>query len=182
MNCSSLHLKTVAAILFVAANATNTARAQMTDPQAPPPRESMLVWPVYRPTPGEKIIVVTVKEPTVRHTCKVQEFSTDRILCSQRHHAEPILYSAQDVIALIRPSNINHSWLLFAGIFGIGGGIITGACFLASVAIVLAIPVAILGGVVVLGSFLAFGDEEPGPRHDTVIYQRPGTTLAVTLR
>jgi len=180
MNCSSLQLKTIAAILFFAANAASAARAQMVDPQTPQKHDSVLLTPASMPIAGDKIVVVTVKQPTVRHTCKVQEISLDRLVCS--HHSGSTIYNAQDIEALVRPAERDWKWFVFAGFFGTGAGIITGACFLASVAIPLAIPVALIGGAIVLSSGLAFTwDDEPGPAHDTLIYQQSGTTLTVKL-
>jgi len=181
MNCSSLHLKTIAAILFVVANAASTARAQVSNAQTPQQDESVLLTPASMPIQGDKIVVVTVKNPTRRQTCTVQEITLDRLVCS--HHSGSTIYNAADIAALVLPAVRDWRWLVFAGFFGSGAGIITGACFLASVAIPLAIPVALIGGVIVLVSPLVFSwDDAPGPAHDTLIYQKSGTTLTVKLR
>jgi hypothetical protein len=191
MNCSSLHLKTIAAILFVVANAMNQASAQVS-----PATEERVLLPIPQlpkaaPTldrqlrflkPGHKLILVTSSDPTVKRTCHLGSSTGDEIHCQQPFHTHPAIYRIDDLDTVIDPAVSHFYWWNFFVMLAFGGGVITGACFLGAVsaiAIIGAVPIAIIGGSFVLAAPLMSIDEVAQPR---LLYQRPGTTLAVKLR
>jgi len=192
MNCSSLQLKVFATILFVAANAMNQANAQISVPAKeervllPTPQfpESALTLDLQLRSikRGHKLVLVTSKDPTVKRTCHLDSATADEIRCQQPFGAQPAIYRKADLDTIIDPA-VSHFYLWnFVVMLAFGGGIITGACFLGAVsaiAIIGAVPIAIIGGFVLLAAPLMSVDEVAPP---TLLYQKPGTTLAVKLR
>jgi hypothetical protein len=192
MNFSSLQLKIFAAILFVSANAMNQANAQAVGPareeRVPLPTPEL---PKSAPTldrqlrfmkPGHKLILVTSKDPTVKRTCHLDSASVDEIRCQQPFHTQSAIYRMADLDTVIDPAVSHFYFWNFFVMLAYGGGIITGACFLgaiSAVAIIGAVPIAIIGGFFVLAAPLMSVDEVAQPR---LLYQKPGTTLAVKLR
>jgi hypothetical protein len=192
MNFSSLQLKIFATILFVIANAMNQANAQAVGPAT---EERVLLptpqLPKSAPTlvrqlgfmkPGHKLILVTSKDPTVKRTCHLDSATVDEIRCQQPLHTQSAIYRMADLDTVIDPAISHFYFWNFFIMLAYGGGIITGACFLGAVsaiAIIGAVPIAIIGGFLVLAAPLAaIDDGSPA----TVLYQKPGTTLAVKLR
>jgi len=184
MTCSSLRLKTIAAILFVAANAMNQAHAQTSVPATeetillPTPQDTKTAKPFVMP--GQKFILVTSKDPTVKRTCYVESTSGDEIRCKHRSH--PVTYRMDDLDAIIEPGTSPFHWLADLIPFAFAGGIITGACFLGALsawAIIGAIPVGLLGVAVLIVAIA--GAQEDDYKSATVVYQKPGTTLAVKI-
>ena len=87
-----------------------------------------------------------------------------------------------DLDAVIQPGTSHFEWLGFLVFSAIGGGIITGACFLAEVSLILliaAIPIGLAGVFIILMSLAYAGENNEQAK---VLYQKPGTTLAVKLR
>ena len=186
MHCSSLHLKVFAAILFVASNAINQACAQTsvqtgeeTIQTLTPESPRAAVPSMYH---GQKIVLVTSMEPTKKRACHVESASADEIRCQQHSRAQSVTYRTADLDAIIQPGPSPLRWLGLLVPFAIGGGIITGACFLGAVsaiALIGAIPIGLIGVFFALAvTLLVAYDGESA----TVLYQKPGTTLAVKLR
>ncbi|HZL29026.1 MAG TPA: hypothetical protein VFC39_21045 [Acidobacteriaceae bacterium] len=181
-----MHLKTVAAVFFVVANAMNQANAQ-----APTPTPEVLILPATPQTlesalpdmkRGHKLIIVTSKDPTVKRTCHFDSVTADEIRCQRPLHTQPEIYRKADLDTIIEPASSHFYWVNFAVFFALGGGIITGACFLGAIsalAIIGAVPIAMIGGFYVLASVVMSRDDY---KSATVLYQKPGTTLAVKLR
>jgi hypothetical protein len=152
--------------------------------QNPAPHLSYVAqWPADSGRNDTKLILVTPAHPSQRKACHVASFTADSIAC-KGHFGHTHLYRQSDLLAVIRPRPNDPvlgnviGVLVFAGL---GGGVITGAVLLASVSVVAAIPVAIVGAAIALDTvwFLA-GDDEPS--HDTLLYLRENTTLQVHLR
>ena len=74
MNYSSLQLKTIATILFVGANAMNQVNAQTAVPAREATIQTLTPEPLARAIsqmyPGQKIVLVTSKEPIRKRTCR----------------------------------------------------------------------------------------------------------------
>jgi len=184
MHCSSLQLKVFATILFVAANAMHQANAQTSTPAAErkilpftsqPPESALLYM-----KPGHKLILVTSKDPKVKRTCHLDSATADEIRCRQPFHDQPVIYHKADLDTIIEPG-VSHFYLWnFVVMLALGGGVITGACFLGAVsaiAIIGAVPIAIIGGLMILAAPLMSVDEEAQP---AVLYQKPSTVLGVS--
>ena len=185
MNCSSLQLKVFATILFICANAMNQANAQTSAPATedtillPTPRTSGPAIPHLEP--GQKLIIITSKDPTVKRTCNLDSASADEIHCYQHSKTQPAIYRRADLEAIIEAGTSRFAWLGLLVPFAIGGSIIWGACLLGALsafAIIGAVPIGIIGVFFVLISTVwVVGDYKSA----TVLYQKPGTTLAVKL-
>lgn len=126
--------------------------------------------------PSGKLFVVTHENPKHRHTCHVQSFSIDQLICSD--HAGTT-YRTQDIAALIVPGNyISQHVSLAIGNAALGAAI-WGTIILAPVCPLCAAATA-------FGAFSAFGfsattlmcDNVP----DRLLYLTPGQSLQVKLR
>jgi hypothetical protein len=186
MKISSLQLKVLAAVLFVAANTMNEANAQSTTP-ASEGIPQIIPQPLKSAVPnmerGHKFILVTSKAPTVKVKCRFDSATADEIRCQQHFHSQPIIYRMADLETVIEPGGRPFDWIPFVVLQAVGGGIITGACFLGAVsaiAILGAVPVALIGGFFLLFSWWAAAESDYTP--PTVLYQKPGTTLGVKLQ
>ena len=157
-----------------------TATAQQTETVTLPLGHAMHAWEaVANQKPTGKLIVVTVSQPGVRHNCDVESVSEERILCKGKfgHTAS---YRAEDVAALLNPAVHERIWPAFLGVLSVGGGLIAAACFVAS--LWGAVPLAILGTILVLGSPMVGIGAGNNDSPETVYYQRSGTSLSIKLR
>ena len=130
---------------------------------------------------GANLLVVTTAKPTRRQKCHVQSFDTDQLVCAASHGHKPRVFHQQDINALITPGQHTPTLLYVLSCATAGAGVITGAVFLAAISIAAAIPVAIVGGALLVASpllaVLGYGDAP-----DRVLYQQPGTTLRAAIR
>jgi hypothetical protein len=188
MHCSSLQLKVFATILFVAANAMNQANAQTS---APAPEDTILLptpQPIKIAMPhleaGEKLILITSKDPAAKRTCRLESTTADEIHCRQHTKTQPATYRIADLEAIIQPAPSRWNRLTFIFPLAIGGSMIWGACLLAKltlIALIGAVPIGILGAVFV-GLSIAIATDTGDYKSATVLYQKPATTLAVNIR
>lgn len=136
-------------------------------------------WPTYR-TSGDRIDVVTLAEPTVRHACKIKHFNADSVVCRGIHGAKPATYKRDDVLALIDPPVHAAFWQNFLAI-SLGAGLVAASPFVPVTGI--AVLFQVTGGIALFGGVCDFFDGGWKSDHDddVVLYQRPETTLAVAL-
>lgn len=188
MNCSSLQLKIFATILLVGANAMNQAQAQITASVTedrillPTPQTSETAMPYLEP--GQKFIIITSKDPSVKRTCRLDSVTGDEIRCQQHSKTQLAIYRLADLESIIKPGTSRWDRLTFIFPLAIGGSIIWGACLLGAIsafAIIGAVPIGIIGAVLVVIS-MAIATDTEDYKSATVLYQKPGTTLAVKLR
>lgn len=124
----------------------------------------------------KKIIVVTNAKKTTRHSCVVENVSAGKLICAGSAFHARKTFRVGDIAALIEPAKRYPTWVLFSGWFGTGAGLITGACFLASVTVVGAIPVALLGGMFILTSpITAMASDDDVP--ERLLYVRSGFSV-----
>lgn len=70
-----------------------------------------------------KIIVVTIDQPRRRHTCHIQSFAPDKLVCSSAF-GHPRTYLSQQVLALIPPGSDESTRLVVLGLnVGLGTAI-----------------------------------------------------------
>lgn len=124
-----------------------------------------------------KLHVVLVSQPGRRQVCKLVSINEDAMLCG-KDDAHAKRYARSDVAAVLTPGDHTNMWPYFLGMLGAGAGILTAACFLASITIIGAIPLAVLGGLLVLASPLMgmMADDDVA---EEVLYQRANTLLSV---
>ncbi|HXE06951.1 MAG TPA: hypothetical protein VN612_03565 [Acidobacteriaceae bacterium] len=126
--------------------------------------------------PSGRLFVVTRADPTHRHTCRVQSFSLDQLICKGHRRSA---FRAQDVAALIVPGNhiSQRIWLAI-------GNAELGAAIWGT--IVLAPVCPLCAAATAFGAFSALGfaattlmcDNVP----DRLLYLAPSQTLQVKLR
>ena len=146
-------------------------------PQAPDPA-AIPSWPIT--VPGDQVLVVTVAEPTKRHACKVQSLTAQALTCTRSLGREPVVYTPEQVAALISPRSHSHAWVQSILAAGIGGGILYGAVLLNPISEAAAVTVGIIAAVVILTSPMYAFDGQDTP--DRLLFLQPGQTLAVELR
>jgi hypothetical protein len=132
-------------------------------------------WPVAQSAGSSKgkLFVVTIDQPDRRHTCRIQSFTVDKLVCS-RAIGGPRTYLRQQVAALILPGD---DGLRLRLVLGLNGGL--GAAIWGTVVLAAACPVcAVATGIVALALFGTAGavlyvDGQP----DRLLYLAPGQQL-----
>jgi hypothetical protein len=128
--------------------------------------------------PRGKLFVVTVAQPTQRHTCLVQSITVDRLACKGPFGSSRT-YKPNDILALIVPGEYDLKIRLVLGLNAALGASIWGTVVLAA-----ACPACAVGtGIAALFLFAAagailIGDDLP----DCLLYLGPGQNLQVQLR
>ena len=185
--CTLHYIFSVAAFAFVSGSLV-LADGQSSPPAKPPPASSLVDvlhykqprfnnWgPLAQISPGGKLFVVTLKDPTHSHSCRIRSFTADELHCKGLGART---YSSQEIAALIVPGDHDFRLRFVAGANAALGAAIWGTVVLAPVCIPCAVGTAI-------GAFFAFsaagavfiGDGKP----DSILYLAPGQTLQVKLR
>lgn len=173
-------------ILFVSALAgvmVVTATAQQTGVPSPPASATTVdpaseAWNVMaREKPPGKLVVVTVGEPGVRHSCRVRSISEQELTCKKKW-GHTTAYASKDVAVLYASEEQERVWPYFLGLFGLSGGAAAAAYFVASITLVGAVPLAVIAGVLFLFTAGPAVAAVMGTSSETVYYQRYGTTLS----
>lgn len=146
-------------------------------PQAPDPA-AIPSWPVT--VPGDEVLVVTARQPGVRHTCKVKALTAQALTCSRSLGRKPIVYQPEQVEALISPRSHTHAWMQALLAASIGGGIMYGAVLLNPITEAGAVTVGIIAAAVILTSPIYTEDGQNTP--DRLLYLAPDHKLSVALR
>jgi hypothetical protein len=174
-------MATIAATLLFLGNLASAQERSVAGAPAP----SWQVWANWEGSPafapGKKVFVVTIAKPRHRQSCRVENLSSAQLVCSRRLGRKPIVYRQQDVLALIDPGFHTRILPYFLGFVGAGAGTITGAVFLASISVVAAVPVAIIGGLILLASPLTAMAAD-GDTPEVLLYLAPGHQLPFALR
>jgi hypothetical protein len=76
-------------------------------------------------SPQKKLFVVTMTDPTNRHTCHIQSFTADQLVCKGPFN-EIRAYRPQDVTALIIPGSHTNVLAWFLGINAAGAAAMGG--------------------------------------------------------
>jgi hypothetical protein len=139
-------------------------------------------WPdAARNIKGSDVFLVTLAEPRRRQKCHVLTDDDGQIECSRHFGKKPTIYQRTGLLAVLRPPFHDHSLLISLIPLSIGGGIIWGAVVLSSITIVGAVPVAMVGSVVVLIGLMAGTFQDPD-QPEVVLYLKPGEALPFALR
>ena len=125
-----------------------------------------------------KLYVVTLDQPTRRHTCHIQSFTNDKLVCSRAIGGFSRTYLPQQIVAILLPGDDElRRWVLL----GINGGL--GASIWGTVVIAAACPACAVGtGIMALwflgaaGTTLVCGDVP-----DRLLYLAPGHELSSKL-
>jgi len=137
-------------------------------------------WPAKQDKPSGvmPIDLVTVSEPGVRHKCRVHAITEGQIVCGVGFGRKPVVYSREDVAALILPPD--HSTLT-ANILYLtaAAGFVAASFFPPATAAVVLLRVGAGAWLIMAGTNL-FDDDDHND--DRLIYQRAGEPLSVTLR
>ena len=163
--------------------------AQPAPASAKPPAASSLVdslhyrdakftnWdPLAQINPSGKLFVVTLADPTHRHTCRIQSFTADQLTCKGLGART---YPAQDIAALIVPGDYNPKRWLVLGFNAAAGAAIWGTIVLAPVCVPCAVATGVAAGYLLGGAGATLiCDNLP----DRLLYLTPGQTLQVKLR
>jgi hypothetical protein len=182
MPASSLRLKCFVSGAFILGIGLARAQEAVTIPRVTRTEE---IWPVGGAWQDRTLLVVSSAKPTVRQKCRVESISVDELVCARRFGRKSVSFRERDVVALIRPANHDSRLELpiFLGFFSAGGAIVYSAAVIASVAtplLFVAIPVALIGGIMAIGSPVLFIGATDSP--ESVLYLRPGSQLRFALR
>ena len=172
---SILFVSALAGIMVVTATAQQTGLPSSTP--APVLDRANDAWKIMaHAVPPKKLVVVTLSQPGVRHSCRVESISEDKLLCKQKF-GHTIAYPSEEVAILFRSAEEERVWPYLLAFLGLGGGAVAAAYFVASITLVGAVPLAVIGAFLLLtgiGASVVGMSESPG----IVYYQRPGTTLS----
>ena len=129
-------------------------------------------------SPHKKLFVVTMADPTHRHTCRVQSFTADQLICQGSFHKTHI-YKPQEVSALVTPGDYSlRVWMVSAANASLGAAI-----WATLVLIPTCPPCAVATGIAALISFGVAGAALIGEgTQEHLLYLAPGQTLQVKLR
>jgi hypothetical protein len=188
MKISSLQLKTIVAILFVAANAIDAQTTTSPVPSAATQLRSATQTPSQWPDPAGKgrydpIDVVTVTQPGVRHNCRVSTITDDAILCG-RFARNQVVYQRDEVATLLlRPRHPDRNSLIASLVFT--AVCIASSFFVTSVAAAILLRVAAGSPYAIflyLASFTSeIGEDGSDHNNDILLYQKSGVPLTVAL-
>jgi hypothetical protein len=162
-------------ILFVVSliSATNILAQSPKLPEVP---TSSNTWQVAQSVGSSKrkLFVVTIDQPRRRQPCRVQSFTSEKLVCSHVIGG-PRTYFPQQIVAVVLPGNHGLKLRL---LIGINGGL--AAAIWGTVALAATCPACALAtGVVALALFGAAGavliaDEQP----DRLLYLAPSQRLS----
>jgi hypothetical protein len=187
-------LRCLLAVLLIV-TITDTATAQSSDtPITSPPQKSISHrttsdWPESAPAeqlPYRTLDIVTISQPTLRQHCKVHEVKADSITCHNRRHQADAIYLRDDILALVEPP-AHENLIGFMMAAGIVGAALAASFF---VPFAWSVTLRIISGFCFFGGWAASGvahDQLAALGYsdhfnDILLYQRPGTTLAIHLR
>jgi len=126
-----------------------------------------------------KLFVVTLDQPHRRQTCRIQSFTTEKIVCS-RAIGRPRTYLPQQVVALILPGDDGLKLRLALGLNGALAAAIWGTVAFAgpcpACAVATGIAALVFFGAAFGAAFIA--DYQP----DRLLYLAPGHQLMAKLR
>ena len=150
-------------------------------PSPTPPATAFLVRDLAH---GARVSVVTIAEPTLRQSCLVGTYSDETIVCTDSAGKPMATWKQADLVAILKEHQRENHFSIkrFLAEFGFGGGAITGAAFLASVSMIAAVPIAVIGAVYLMvstGEAIESIDNVP---HERVVYLNPTQQLQVVLK
>ena len=182
-------LLALAALTFLSATLALAQQAQQPSPDHAHPAASTLVhsasydhprftnwYSLGVINPSGKLFVVTSTDPTHRHTCRVQSFTIDQLICKGGSRTN---FRTDEIAALIVPGNyVSQHFLVAVGNAALGAAI-WGTIVLAPICPLCAAATA-FGGLDAVGFSLVtlVCDNVP----DRLLYLAPGQTLQVKLR
>jgi hypothetical protein len=164
--------------LLYCTTATTLAQSAPTPPPPTVPAlKSVTDWPSPNrfPAYGHDLQVITVARPGVRQRCSLREIDEDSLVCLDRN-LNHIVYHQDEIATVIDPRYHGDRQATIIG-FGIFAALLAGSFF---------VP---LGWSITLRFFAGYTlfalpwlvDEGIDHAHDTLLYQRPNTTLTVHL-
>jgi len=129
-------------------------------------------------SPHKKLFVVTIADPTHRHTCRVQSIAADQLVCKGSFNTTHF-YKPQEVAALVIPGDYNlRVWMVSAANASLGAAI-----WATVILIPTCPPCAVATGIAALISFGVAGAALIGEgTQEHLLYLAPGQTLQVKLR
>lgn len=133
---------------------------------------------------SRKLSLLTDSEPTQRRSCRMESVTVDALTCKGGLFSSSRVYKRGEVIALLEPPvhpDRGGLAVCMSVFLALGAGTVVGALFLASVTIIGAVPVAVIGGLLMFVSpMCAMGENNDTP--ESIYYLRQNTELPVKLK
>ena len=125
-----------------------------------------------------KLIIVTLAEPTLRHTCRVQSFTPDQLVC-KGSFGKTRTYNPQEIAALIIPGNKDLRLGVFLIFTGGGAAAMWGTLELAAACIPCAF--ATVAAAILITRHCMRHRDGIRPTPELLLYLMPSQTLQIKL-
>ena len=131
--------------------------------------------PTNNPNYSQNIDVVTLSEPTVRHTCHLRTITSDAITCRANLSHKIVTYNREQIAALIDPPN--HYERHYSVMLWVACGAALAASFFVPLAA--SVVLRIIASFLFVSPAMTTGDIDHD--HDRIFYRGTNAPLAVAL-